>query len=240
MTHFRQLALSIHWLGASLIVGLMIPTVFEFTQQPAARSRHSGAQQIALWVLVVTFGAVVTLQWLDRCGPPAGPRSTPHPLRFRVRDMLLITLLTALLLTLARALEVPAATILMTIAIVLASVWTWRRGRGAWLRLIGHLACLYGPFCWMVAFNRPFGRTSGLLPYVAIGPGVLPAEMLRAVLGGVDGDHLTILAAMFALLLLFVGVWAAGRGGRLAAALATLSLVVSTITSFIVHAMYRM
>jgi hypothetical protein len=92
----------------------------------------------------------------------------------------------------------------------------------------------------MIAFNVPFGRTSGLVTAIPFGPALLPAELIRVLTDASIGpDGSASIAAVIVIGELALGAWLAGRGGKLWLVYLILVLLVSSVSSLGMHAGYR-
>jgi hypothetical protein len=92
----------------------------------------------------------------------------------------------------------------------------------------------------MIAYNVPFGRTSGLLDATPFTPALLPAELIRRFTPGLGVDETAIVAGVIVIAEMLLGAWLASRDGRLFAPYVLLVLCISSISSLGMHALYRM
>jgi hypothetical protein len=91
----------------------------------------------------------------------------------------------------------------------------------------------------MVAYNEPFGRTSGLVTAIPFAPAILPAGLIRALTDAGSPDEMGQIAGLIVIAELLLGAWLARRGGKLFACYLCLILLVSSVSSFGMHALYR-
>jgi hypothetical protein len=153
-----------------------------------------------------------------------------------LRAIFAVTTVTAVALAMAMLLDAAWSSALV-VAVVFAIVgWSVSGDWPIRSRIGALLASLFLPFTWMVAFNVPFGSTSGLAVNIPIAPGILPALLLR---GLASVDEVGKLAVAFVLLQLLIGAWLARRGGALFFAYAVLVLGSSTVNSLVFHVLYR-
>ena len=101
------------------------------------------------------------------------------------------------------------------------------------------VAGLFCPTVWMIAYNVPIGRTSGLVAAIPFAPAILPAALIRAVTYRGGPDEMGMVAGVIVIGELLLGAWLAWRGGKLFVAYLILVLVVSSVSSFGMHALYR-
>ena len=226
--------------GISLFVGLIIPSIFEFTEKPAARSRHYGLEKLAVATLLVTFIACLVIMWL-RSNPSSKPIVTANErkLQFGLRQLFFATTLSAILLATTQILS-PQLASLSVVGLVFAIIgWAFAGDWHRRSRIGAILVCMFMPFVWMIAYSVPIGRTSGLIQVLPLGPGIILAELIRALLS-MDRDRAANLAIVFVFAQLLIGVWLARRGGKLPVVFATVVFITSSLSSFFFHAMFRM
>lgn len=236
---FRRLPLFPLFSGISLAIGLVIPSVFEWTQKPASRSRHVTLEHAAAAVLVITMFACSFVMWRRRNATgQAAVRSESRKLQFGLRDVFVAITIVAVVLAMARLVSPPVASG-GVIAVVSAIVgWAFACDRPIRSRVGLILANMYLPLAWMIAFNVPFGRTSGLAVNIPLGPGIVLAELLRE-LAGLNRYAVEVVGAVVVIGELLLGAWLARRGGRLSVIYAILVLISSSLGSLLLHALYR-
>jgi hypothetical protein len=229
--------------GLSLAIGLMIPTVFEWGEKQAARSRHPELEFAALCSVLVSLVIATFLWFWNR--PDARQASdddmesrSASRIQFGIRHVLIATTLIAISLAAAPLFDLPKPMLYWIMSVVLAAivVWTFIETASVRSRMGAILAGMFLPFAWIVPYSKPFGHTSGLLSAILFGPGMLPAVFLKR--GNID-DSIWI-AILFVMLELGVGIWLARRGGMLALIYTLLILCLSTVSAFGFHALYRM
>ncbi len=226
--------------GISLAIGFAVPVVFEWTQKPAARSRIPSMERAALAAVVLTaIAGTLAASWSKPADQPPG--AGRPKLQFGLRSLFAATTVAAVLVAAARWLDAPWSSAMVAAAAVCTLGWSCRQDAQVRSRTGALLASLFLPFAWMIAYNEPFGRTSGLAVALPIGPGLLPAELIRRWLtSGIGVDGMMPIAAVIVIGELALGVWLAFRGGKLLLAYAILVLLISSISSLGMHALYRM
>lgn len=228
--------------GISLAIGLIIPTIFEWTEKEATRRRHPELELAALTSVLISMLIAIIVWFGNR--PDARQASgeelkieSATRIQFGIRHVLVATALVAALLAIAPVFELPKPWLFWMMSSVLAAilVWTGLQSKQVRSRMAATLVSLFLPFFWIVPYSKPFGQTSGLLSGIVFGPGLLPAVLLRR--GQIDNS--IWIAMLFVILELGVGIWLARRGGKLALIYTLLILCLSAVTSFGVHALYR-
>ncbi len=237
----RRLPLFTILTGASLTIGLLVPTVFEWTKQESARSRHPEMEFAALVAMLTSLSIAVVI-WIrnrpDTCPPDRDEHGTANRIQFGIRHVLIATTLVAMTLAVAPIFDELTAVLywFLVEVLVVISVWTCFQSAAVRSRMGAILASLFLPFAWIIPCSKPFGHASGLLSALAFGPGLLPAALARR---GNIGES-TWIAMLFVMLEMGVAIWLARRGGKLALIYTFLVLCLSTLTSFGLHALYRM
>lgn len=128
-----------------------------------------------------------------------------------------------------------------TVGVVALGVLGWGlfQQPRAQVRTAALVAGLFCPLVWMIAFNVPFGRTSGLVNALPFAPAILPAALIRAVTYRGGPDEMGVVAGLIVIAELLLGAWLARRGGKLFLAYLLVILAVSSVSSFGMHALYR-
>jgi|GEM_PF-4262076 len=226
--------------GIGLATGLVVPTVFEWSQKAAARGRHSGMERAALVALAVSLVIAIMIWVLRRRADGAEELAEPargKPIQFGIRHLLVAMTLVAIFAAAAQLIgDVFVPWIMMgAIAGLL--------GRSLFLgpivrsRVAALMAAVFLPFAWIMPYSRPWGRTSGLMDGILFGPGILPATFLRR--GSVD--NAVWIAATIVLIELGLGFFLARRKNSPAFLIyAVMILLASSFSSLIFHAMFRM
>lgn len=240
MTALRRLPLFPILAGLSLAIGCLVPSIYEFTQQPAARHQHSKLQWIAMIVLGLT--AIVCTFAVARPARLVSPPTRPEPpakFQFSLRRLFVATTLVAGFCALARVADLPYSSCLVLAMVAGVFAWSFRESWPVRWRIASNVSAMFLPFVWMVPFSRPFGRTSGLLAGLPLGPGIVYTEIVRAFTSR-NPDAFVLLAALLVIAQLFVGVWLARRGGKLFGTFLALELLSACLSSLAFHAAYRM
>ncbi len=225
--------------GTGLAVGLLVPTVFEWTEKPAARSRHTAMDRAALVVIVVTLvvGAIVwSLNRPKELADVTGPASTSKSVQFGIRHILIAMTVVALLIAIGPMIKSVSHWVVVAAGAGILG-WSHRIGPVIRSRTGACLAAMFLPFVWIVSVSRPFGPVSGMLTGMVFGPGLIPALLFRT--GNIDNT--TWIAAVVVIVEMAIGFFLARRtGGILITAYIILVLATSTGTSLVFHGLYRM
>ena len=224
--------------GIGLTTGFLVPVAFELTEQPWNRTRLAGMERAAMATVVVAFVLGVLEFWhLKRFGTAADER--PRQVQFRLWQLFAVMTLAGVVLAVVKWLHVSWASGL--VAVVAVGVLSWALFQEARVQSRG-AALVAGVFCplvWMIAYNVPFGRTSGLVAALPFAPAILPAALVRLFTSGGGPDEMGLVAGVIVIAELFLGAWLARRGGKLFEAYLLLVLLVSSVSSFGMHAIYR-
>jgi hypothetical protein len=160
-------------------------------------------------------------------------------LQFGLRELFIATTITALVLAASRFLEPSLASSFVIAMVVALIAWSFTCDGQIRGRIGAFLAAMFFPFVWIIAFNVPIGHTSGLIEVLPLGPGIIVAELIRA-LGSFDRDHAAKLAIVFVFVQLLLGVELVRLRGKLPVIYVLIILVTSSMSSFFLHALYRM
>lgn len=224
--------------GVGLTIGFLVPVAFELTEKSWNRSRLVPLERAAMVTAALTCALGVFVAWLGKCsGPSADERK--RKIQFRLWHLFAVMTLAAILLAMVKWLDISWASAL--VAAVALGVLAWALAQDARVRsrAAALVAGLFCPLVWMVAYNVPFGRTSGLVSAMPFAPALLPAALIRALDSGGGPDEMGLVAGVTVISELFLGAWLAWRGGKLFVAYLLLVLLVSSVSSFGMHALYR-
>lgn len=224
--------------GLGLTVGFLAPVVFEWMQEPWNRTRLVGMEWAAMVSAVAACGLGVLEYWHRRRFEQAADERRPK-VQFRLWQLFAVMTIAAVLLAVMKWLSVAWASSLTALVAVVVLGWGLFQEPGLQLRASALVAALFCPMMWMVAYNVPLGRTSGLVSAIPFAPGLLPAVLIRAVTYRSGPDQMGLVAAAIVIGELLLGAWLAWRGGKLFTAYLLLMLLVSSVSSFIMHALYR-
>jgi hypothetical protein len=223
--------------GMGLAIGFLVPVAHELTEKPWNRTRLLGMERSAMVSVVLACGLGLLEYWhVKRIGAAA---ERPRKMQFRLWQLFAAMTLAAVVLSVVKWLEISWVSGLVTVLVVGVLGWGLFQAPRMQQRVSALVAALFCPLVWMVAYNEPFGRTSGLVSARPFAPAVLPAALIRAVTYSGGPDEMGAVAGAFVIGELFLGAWLAQRGGRLFVAYLLLVLLVSSISSFGMHALYR-
>jgi hypothetical protein len=223
--------------GIGLTIGFLVPVAFEFTEEPWNRTRLVSMERAAI-VTVVLCGAIcVCLVCLGKEKPLAAEQRPK--VQLRLWQLFAMTTVTAILLAVMKRLELSWASGLVTAVALGVLCWSACQDARVRSRTAALVAGLFGPLVWMVAYNVPFGRTSGLVTAMPFAPAILPSALIRVVTSGVGPDEMGLVAGVIVIAELLLGTWLAYRGGKLFVAYLLLLMLISSVSSFGMHALYR-
>jgi hypothetical protein len=160
-------------------------------------------------------------------------------MQFRLWQLFALMTVAAILLAAMKWLDISWASALVAAVALGVLAWSLTQDRRVRSRAAALVAGLFCPLAWMVAYNVPFGRTSGLVAAMPFAPAILPAGVIRALTGGGGPDEMGLVAGTIVIAELLVGAWLAWRGGKLFVAYLLLVLIVSSVSSLGMHALYR-
>jgi hypothetical protein len=223
--------------GIGLTIGFLVPVAFEFAEEPWNRTRLVSMERAA--IVTVAFSSVlcVCLACLAKQKPPAAERRPK--LQLRLWHLFAVMSLVAILLAVMKQLDLSWASGLVTAVALGVLSWAICQEARIRSRASALVAGLFCPLVWMVAYNVPFGRTSGLVTAMPFAPAILPASLIRVVTSGGGPDEVGVVAGVIVIVELLLGSWLAYRGGKLFVAYLLLVMVVSSVSSFGMHALYR-
>ena len=235
---FKRLPLFTLSAGIALVIGFIVPTIYEWTQKSVARSLIPPLELAAAAALVLTMIGYTLNVWLGRREEVQTVHRTGK-CQFGLRGLFAVTTLAAIAVAIARWFDASLANASVAAVALVIAGWSFCHDWHVRARTGALLASLFFPFAWMIAFNEPFGRTSGLAVNIPIGPAILPAELIRSLIDGVKVDDMETIAAVIVVVQLVVGSWLAARGGKLSVAYTLTVLGLSSLSSLVMHAMYR-
>ncbi len=221
--------------GIALCWGLMVPTVFEWGQKGAARSRYPEMELAAAIVFLLATIVTLLVWWKNRTAkdePVAA--SEPRRMQFSIRKLLIATALAAISLTAARFLHSDWAPWIVGCAIAVPAVWAFRVDRSVRWRMATLVAAMFLPFVWLILYNKPIGYSSGLIQSLPFGPAIFPAILFRGTAAELVGP-----AAILVALELLVGTWLSQFNSKANIAYLVFVLLLSCFNAFAMHALYR-
>jgi hypothetical protein len=223
--------------GIGLAIGFLVPVAFEVAEEPWNRTRLISMELAAIVTVVISSVLCVCLAWLGKERPPAAERRPK--VQLRLRQLFAVITLAAILLAVMKWLNLAWASGLVTAVALGVLCWAVRQDARVRSRVAALVAGLFCPLVWMVAYNVPFGRTSGLVTAIPFAPAILPASLIRIVTSGGGPDEMGMVAGVIVIAELLLGSWLAYRGGKLFVAYLLLVTLVSSVSSFGMHALYR-
>jgi hypothetical protein len=223
--------------GIGLTIGFLVPVAFEFAEEPWNRTRLVSMERAAIMTAVLSCALCVCLAWLGKERPPAAERRPK--IQLRLWQLFAVMTVAAILLGVMKWLDISWASGLVTAVALSVLCWAVFQDARARSRTAALVAGLFCPLVWMVAYNVPFGRTSGLVTAMPFAPAILPSALIRAVTSGGGPDEMGLVAGVIVIAELLLGAWLAHRGGRLFVAFLLLVMLVSSVSSFGMHALYR-
>src|SRR5262245_52086209 len=150
MSGLRRIPLFTRVLGLSLTIGFLVPVVYEFTQKPAARSRIPSMERAAIVTAALACVASVLLAWRARPIDERSVANRPRTMQFGLWQLFAVTTLAAILLAVAKWLDVSwvSAGVAATAVGVLA--WAILQDAEVRSRTGALLAGMFCPFVWMI------------------------------------------------------------------------------------------
>jgi hypothetical protein len=225
-------------MGVGLMIGFLVPVVYELTEKPWNRMRLPGMEQAAMLSAAVACGLGVLEYWhLKRFGTAADER--PRKVQFRLWQLFAVMTLAAVVLAVVKWLGIAWGSALVAVVVLGVLSWGLFQEPRVQLRAAALVAGMFCPLVWMIAYNVPIGRTSGLVSAIAFAPAILPAVLIRAVTNSGGPDQMGMVAGVIVIAELLLGAWFAWRGGKSFVGYLLLVLVVSSVSSFGMHALYR-
>jgi hypothetical protein len=223
--------------GVGLTIGFLVPVAYEWMQEPWNRTRLVSLEWAALLTMGLTCVACGFMAWLGR-GQPSVAEPRPR-IQFKLWHLFAVMTVAAILLAAGKWLDLSWASALVAAVALGVLGWSLLQEARARSRTAALVAAIFCPLAWMVAYNEPFGRTSGLLAAIPFAPAILPAALIRAVTSSGGLDEMGQIAGLIVIAELLLGAWLARRGGKLFAGYLCLTLLVSSVSSFGMHALYR-
>ena len=223
--------------GIALSIGLLVPSIFEWGEKPAARSRHPEMERAAFIVFAVTLVVAAICWYLSKPSNferPIDSKENSRRFQFGVRGLLIATTLAAASLAVAPWMNLIVSTAIVLVTAFAVLVYSFYHSWPVRSRTGALLASMFLPFAWMIRYNRPFGHTSGLIAALPIGPAIVPATLTGGHL-----DHSSWIAATIIVIELVVGAWLMRRGGKLAFVYLIFLLLFSSFNSLVLHLLYR-
>ncbi len=223
--------------GTSLAIGIAIPVIYEL---PYARQSNTRLSFASIATLFITLFTCALMAWVRKPHDTQTENPPQHKLQINISGILFATTLVAIAIAVTRWLDESFSLGLLGACMLACFSCAFFQSEPVRTRVLVLMVNMFLPFTWVIAFSRPFGSTTGLLMGLLIGPGLLPAEIIRLFIANSRPQDSVPLAIAFAILQLGLGMWLAKISGKLSMAYALLVLAASSIASFAFHAMYRM
>ena len=184
--------------GTSLVLGLLIPTLYE------GRIAGTTLEKLALFLAGMTV-VIAAYRW--RRGGEERSEFATTPSRYSLSSLFALTAVAAVLFALLRRQQngVIAAIVLTAVAALLCGVY--QRGRVLRSRVGAMLAVTFFPLVWVIWVSVPLGRVSGLWPGIIVFSALLEAELMRVFVltSSSMRDYMTTVMCVFVLARLSVG-----------------------------------
>lgn len=222
--------------GFGLTIGFLVPVAFEFAEKPWNRTRLVSMERAAIVTVVLSSVLCVCLAWLGKEKPPAAERR--QKVQVRLWQLFAVMTVAAILLAVMKWLDISWASGLVTAVALGVLSWAVCQDAHVRSRAAALVAGLFCPMVWMVAYNVPFGRTSGLVTAIPFAPAILPSGLIRAVTSSGGPDEMGVVAGVIVIAELLLGACLAYRGGKMFVAYLLLVMLVSSASSFGMHALY--
>jgi hypothetical protein len=223
--------------GIGLTIGFLVPVAYEFAEEPWNRTRLTSLELAAMVTIVLTCVLCVFLAWFGKIRPPAAERR-PN-VQWKLWQLFAVMTVAAILLAVMKWLEISWASGVVAAVALGVLLWAAFQDPRVRARAAALVAGLFCPLVWMVAYNVPFGGTSGLVTALPFAPAILPAGLIRAVTSSGGPDEMGVVAGGIVIAELLLGAWLARRGGKLFVAYLLLVMLVSSVSSLGMHALYR-
>jgi hypothetical protein len=235
-----RLPLVAFFAGTSLAIGLAIPVFFELLQSPTSRQSITklGLASGITFLLTVTICSAWV--WMGKIPDQPQDISAKGNLQINIAGILSATTFMAVAIAVTQWLNEAFALGLIGACLLASFSWGCFQTPAIRDRVLVLMVNMFLPFAWVFAFSRPIGQATGLLIGILIGPGLLPAEGVRALVSHSRPQDSVPLAVVFVIAQLGLGIWLAKVSGRLSTAYSCLALTMSSVASFGLHAMYRM
>ena len=219
--------------GLSLSVGFFVPIIFEWGQPIAARSRHPKLV-LAIVIVVVSTATLSLLHvWAAHHLFATRTDSMKKNVQWSIFDLIVATTIVAVVMAL-RTEHWP-----MYLLIAGITYWSLRQPAAIRERMLATLAVAYFPFVWMIAYNKPFGYTSGLASEIPLAPSMMPIRFMLGMMRSWSSPSVRIVATSSVFFELAIGVWLARRFPRTSLAYIVACFVASTLGSLLIHVLYR-
>ncbi|WP_425397907.1 hypothetical protein [Aeoliella sp.] len=221
-------------IAISFVIGWFIPGFYDWTGSDQSRASPLVAQT-AIGLLVGAILIWIVLPWL----PIAAGATTdklPRP-RFTSRTLLLVTAGIAIGVAVATRFPMVVSGLLCAMVFGYAIWFSIRSSRHRW-PTAALLACMIGPYVWIVFHDELESLFPAILWMAAGLPAFLPAALLSS-LWGHNLHEVTWLSVLLTAVELAIGIWLIRLGPRRTIAYLVLVLLMSTIGSFGLNALVR-
>lgn len=223
-------------IAASLVVGWQIPGFYDWTGSDQSRPSPL-VPQTAVGLLLSGILACCFLPWLPIVyDPPATDRAVKA--QFKIRTLLVITALAAVLLVAFRTMPLLALSGGLQAIVFCYLVRFWIHFPSLRWPTASLLACMYLPYAWIVSWSQLYDQLPAVL-WIVSG---LPAFFLTLLVGSVADQHaenLTWLSSLMVSAELVMGLWMIRLGPRRFVAYLVFVLILSIFGSFVLNALAR-
>jgi hypothetical protein len=228
----------VYWLliAVSFLVGWFVPDYYDWTGSNQSQSSPLVAQT-ALGLVVGAMLIWASLPWLPIAAEVPGTDRSVR-IRFTSRTMFLLTAAVAGFIAAGMKFPMVVSGVLGVLAFCYI-VWFWKRFRQSRWPTSALVACMWLPFVWVVAWKEIENIVPEMLGLAAGMPAFLPAAFIGRFLLGQDLHDLGWLAILLTGTELVVGTGIIRLGSRRTIAYLVLVLLVSTFSSFVLHALMR-
>ncbi len=239
---FRRLFLFAFFAGVGLAIGFAVPVVVEWGERPEIRSQIPTIETAALGTLLVTTIVCGFSFWMGRrTGVGLVEVATqPRKLQFGINGLFIAMTVAAFSIVVAGWFNESTTNAVVVFFAIGVVGWSWFRDWDVCARVGAMLGALFLPFVWMIAYNVPFGHASGLAVNIPIGPAIFPTALLAGLVGNQKFDEMLGMAAVLVCFQMLVGAWLAWRGGKLSVVYLIFLLLNSSVSSLVMHFLYRM
>lgn len=167
-------------IGLSLIVGRSLPGFYEWTGSDQSRPSKL-LWAVPLGITILTFLFCLAIPWLPIAPFPASQR-TDKKLQFRVRTLLGLTAISAVLLAAIARYPLATSSVISAGTFAYFVFWTIRNPQYRW-PAAALLACMTFPYAWLLEYKE-LDRLLPALLWISAGlPAYFPSLLISSLLG---------------------------------------------------------